>query len=147
MPTARCPTEPDRANHRGAAAADWSLPWGAASVGGVADVGEPALQHLVHRRRGEDRLGRCGELGGVEQERVGLGAAESAVGADLVLEGSDLFEVGVVAAVDHQVGDRRIAVDFGDLLAGSGTEWCQRILADHVAGRQIHAAAVPEYDG
>ena len=60
----------------------------------MAEFGEPAFQHLVHRRGGEDRFGRRGEVGRVQEEWVGLRAAEAAVRADLLLECGDLFESG-----------------------------------------------------
>ena len=95
----------------------------------MAEVGEPALEHAVQRRGAEDRLVRRGEVGGVEHERVRLRPAEAAVRADLVLEGGDLVEVRVVAAVDHQVGDRAVAVDLAHLLDGVGAERRQRVVA------------------
>ena len=68
---------------------------------------------------------------------MGLRAAEPAVRADLVLERGDLLELGVVAAVDHQVGDRAVAVDLGDLLARARAERLERVVADDLAGRQV----------
>ena len=58
---------------------------------------------------GDVKIGSWGadSVGGVEEERVRLRTAEAAVRADLVLERGDLVTLGVVAAVDHQVGDRR----------------------------------------
>ena len=80
----------------------------------------------------------------VHQERVGLGAAEPAVGGDLGLEGGDLLPFGVVAGVDHQVGRRRVGVDLAHLLDGTGPEGRQRVVAGDLAGRQVaHAGASP----
>ena len=109
-------------------------------------VVEPAGEDAMQRRRGEDRLGRRDEVDGVQEERMGLRPADAAVRADLVLERGDLDEVGVVAAVDHQIGDRRVAIDLADLLAGPGTERQQRIDADHAAGGEVEAALVAEHD-
>ena len=74
---------------------------------------------------------------------MGLRPAEAAVRTDLVLERGDLFELGVVAAVDHQVGHRAIAVDFADLLDGARAERLERVVADHLARREVAAAALP----
>src|SRR6185295_9552969 len=74
-----------------------------------------------------------------------LRAAEPAVRTDLILERAHLFEIGVVAAVDHQVGDCRVAVDLGDLIPRPWPEWFQRILTLHVAGSQIESAVPAEH--
>ena len=64
---------------------------------GLADLDQPSLEHPVHGGRAEDRLGGSRQIGRVQQERVGLGATEPAVGADLLLEGGDLVGSRVVA--------------------------------------------------
>ena len=51
-----------------------------------------------------------------------LRAAEAAVRADLVLERGDLVTLGVVAGVDHHVGDRAVRVGLGDLVDGTRPE-------------------------
>ena len=53
----------------------------------------------------DDGFGGDVEVGGVEDERAGLQAADAAVEADEFLEGAALVEVGVVEAADHDVGD------------------------------------------
>ena len=77
---------------------------------------------------------------------MGLRAAEPAVRADLLLERRDLLELRVVAAVDHQVGDRAVAVDLGDLLAGPRAERRQRVVAGHLTGDEVDAAVAAEHD-
>jgi len=52
---------------------------GGADRDGLADLEEPALQHLVDGRGSEDLLRRIGEIGRIEDERMGLRATEAAV--------------------------------------------------------------------
>ena len=88
---------------------------------------------------GEPRIGSAGlaQFGGMEDERVGLRPAQRAVRTDLMLEGGDLVELGVVAAVDHQVGDRAVAIDLADLDNGVGPERLQRVVAVDLASVQV----------
>ena len=53
----------------------------------------------------DDRLVGNGQFDRVQDERPGLRAAEPAVERDQLFECAALFEVGVVEAVDHDVGD------------------------------------------
>ena len=112
----------------------------------MAGFDKPTFQYLVHCRRREDGFDRRGEVCGVQQERVCLRPSDAAVRADLTLERSDLFELGVVAAVDHQVGDRSISINLADLLDGAGPVRLERIIPDHFATGQVAAAVVAEHD-
>ena len=56
-------------------------------------------------RRADDRLGRHRQLDRMQDERPRLGPAQSAVERDQLLERAALLELGVVEAVDHDVGD------------------------------------------
>ncbi len=61
-----------------------------------------------------------------------LRSTHASMRADLILEGGDFLEIGVVAAVDHQVGSGGVAVDLGDLQPCVRAEHLQRVLAtDH----------------
>ena len=89
----------------------------------------------------EDRRLRRGEVGGVEHERVRLRSAEGTVRSHLVLEGGHLLELRVVAAVDHQVRHRPVAVDLAHLLHRVGPERLQRVGAIDDACAQVAAPA------
>ena len=65
----------------------------------------PAAQLLVDHRCADERRQVELPVGGIEQERPGLRAAEAAVGADELLEGGDLAGLGVVEADDRDVAD------------------------------------------
>ena len=65
----------------------------------------PADEDAVHAGGADDGLGGQLEVRGVQDERAGLWAADAAVEADQLLEGAALFELGVVEAADHDVGD------------------------------------------
>src|SRR4029078_9313251 len=77
--------------------------------------------------------------------RMGLWPTEPAVRTDLILERAHLFEIGVVAAVEHQGGGRRVTIDLGDMIPRPWSERLQRILAIDFAGRQVEAAVPAEH--
>jgi hypothetical protein len=59
----------------------------------------------VHARGAEDGFRRHTQVRRVQDERARLETANPAVEADELLEGSALFELGVVEATHHDVGD------------------------------------------
>ena len=65
----------------------------------------PADEDVVHRGGADDRLTGHRQRHRMQDERLGLRAAEPAVERDQLLERAALLEVGVVEAVDHDVGD------------------------------------------
>ena len=80
----------------------------------------PAGKDAVHGGCAEDRpLGHL-EVGGVEDERPGLEAADAAVEGDQLFEGAAFVEAGVVEAADHDVADVLEAVGAEEVLGGVG---------------------------
>ena len=65
----------------------------------------------------------------VEDERLGLRAAEAAVERDQLLEGAALVEVGVVEGADHDVGDVREPVRAEQVPRRVRREVRERVLA------------------
>ncbi len=86
------------------------------------------------------------EVRRVEDERARLEAAEPAVEADQLLEGAALFELGVVEAPHHDVGDMLEAVGAQQVLWRGGRERRERVLALDAAVREVVRAAGAERD-
>ena len=89
----------------------------------------PAREHRVHLLGADDRLGRDRQLDRVQDERPGLGSAQAAVEGDQLLERAALLELGVIEAVDHDVGDVLEPVGPAQVRGGVGRERRQRVLA------------------
>ena len=82
----------------------------------------------------------------MEDERLRLRSAEPAVEGDQLLERAALLDVGVVEAVDHDVGDVLEPVGPPQVSRGAGRESRQRILAgDGVVG-QVSGSVRAEHD-
>ena len=77
----------------------------------------------------DDRLAGHRQLHRMEDERPGLRSAQPAVERDQLLERAPLFELGVVEAVDHDVGDMLESVGPAKVRGGVGRERRQRIVA------------------
>ena len=95
----------------------------------------------------EDRPVRDLEVGGVEDERAGLEAADAAVEGDQLLEGAAFVEVGVVEAADHDVADVLEAVGAEQVLGRVGREVGERVVALDAALREVVGAVGAERDG
>ena len=106
----------------------------------------PAREDAVHARGAEDGARRYLEVRRVEDERARLDAAEPAVEADQLLEGAALFELGVVEAPHHDVGDMLEAVGAQQVLRRGGRERRERVLALDAAVREVVRAAGAERD-
>ncbi len=75
------------------------------------------------------------------------GAAHAAVEGDQLLEGAALVELGVVEAVDHDVGDVGEAVGAREVLGGRRREGRERVLALHAPRGEVALAPRAEDDG
>ena len=100
----------------------------------------------MHAGGTDDRFVGDGQLDGVEDEGSGLRAAESAVEGDQLLECAALFEVRVVEAVDHDVGDVLESVGAPQVRGGVGGEGLQRVLAVDPAALQVVGAVRADGD-
>ena len=87
-------------------------------AGAVLERPPPTGEHAVNLLRADDRLLWDGQLDGVEDERLRLGAAEPAVEGDQLLEGAALLQDRVVEGADHDVGHVREAVRAEEVLGG-----------------------------
>ncbi len=110
---------------------------------------QPAAQDPVHVLRA-DYLRPLGDRRGQDdrrqQEGPRLGTAETAVGADLLLEGEDLAVRRVVEGVDHDVGGVREGVRAADGVGGAGSEGRERAGLLVEPGERDLRAARPEHE-
>jgi hypothetical protein len=88
----------------------------------------PAGEDGVYLGGSDDRVGWKRQLDGVKQKRPRLRSAEATVKRDQLLERAPLLELGVVEAVDHDVGDVLEAVGTQQMRPGVGRERRERIL-------------------
>ena len=94
----------------------------------------------MHAGCTDDRLIGNRQLDWVQDERPGLRAAEPAVEGDQLLERAALFEVRVVEAVDHDVGDMLESVRAPQVRGCSRGEGRERVLSLDPAGRTLWVA-------
>ena len=100
----------------------------------------------MHAGGADDRLVGNGQLGRVQDERPRLRAAEPAVERDQLFERAALFEVGVVEAVNHDVGGMLKSVGAPQVRGGIGRKRLERVLTLDPAGRQIVGAGGADGD-
>src|SRR5207244_5342716 len=101
----------------------------------------PCREHAVERLGADQRLLGRRQLRREEQERPCLGAAESAVERDQLLEGAALVKSRVVEAADEQVRRVRETVCAEKMPRRRGREPRQRVLSLHAVLLEVADAA------
>jgi hypothetical protein len=107
----------------------------------------PAHEHGVDLLGSHDRLRRRRQRHRIEDEGAGLGAAEAAVEGDELFKGAALLELGVVEAVDEDVGSVLKTIGAAEMVRRVGGKQRQRILALHPIIIQMAAASRAEDHG